>query len=219
MNSHEEKLSGVLIDANLSFEKHVSNICRKAGNKLFALSRMSAYLGTDKLRLLMKAFVTSQFQYCPLVWMFHSRRMNSKINRLHERALRIAYKDYTSTFVALLEKDKSVTIHQKNLQLLMIEMFKTANNSNPSFMDEVFPQRNIIYNLRNANTFSLPMIHTVNHGTETIRYRGQRIWHSLPQEIKNSKSVEQFKNSIKSWKSEACDCRLCRQYIPQLGFL
>ena len=218
-NSHEEKLLGVLIDANLSFEKHVSNICRKAGNKLFALSRMSAYLGTDKLRLLMKAFVTSQFQYCPLVWMFHSRRMNSKINRLHERALRIAYKDYTSTFVALLEKDKSVTIHQKNLQLLMIEMFKTANNSNPSFMDEVFPQRNIIYNLRNANTFSLPMIHTVNHGTETIRYRGQRIWHSLPQEIKNSNSVEQFKNNIKSWKSEACDCRLCRQYIPQLGFL
>ena len=100
-NSHEEKLLGVLIDANLSFEKHVSNICRKASNKLFALSRMSAYLGTDKLRLLMNAFVTSQFQYCPLVWMFHSRKMNSKINRLHERALRIAYKDYTSTKINL----------------------------------------------------------------------------------------------------------------------
>ena len=58
-NSQEEKLLGVLIDANLNFEKHVSNICKKAGNKLFALSRMSTYLGTDKLRLLMRAFVTS----------------------------------------------------------------------------------------------------------------------------------------------------------------
>ena len=83
-NSKEEKLLGILIDANLSFEKHISNICQKAGNKLFALSRMSAYLGTDKLRLLMRAFVTSQFQYCPLVWMFHSRKMNNmnaKFNR------------------------------------------------------------------------------------------------------------------------------------------
>ena len=142
-NSQDENLLGVLIDANLSFEKHVSNICRKTGNILFALSRMSAYLGTDKLRLLMKAFVTSQFQYCPLVWMFHRRKMNSKINGLHGRALQIAYKDYNSTFIALLEKDKSVTIHQKNLQLLMIEMFKTANNSKPSFMDEIIPQRSI----------------------------------------------------------------------------
>ena len=115
-NSKGEKLLGILIDANLSFEKHISNICQKAGNKLFALSRMSDYLGTDKLRLLMRAFVTSQFQYCPLVWMFHSRKMNNKINRLHERALRIAYKDFCSSFATLLEKDRSVTIHEKNLQ-------------------------------------------------------------------------------------------------------
>ena len=62
-----EDFLGVLIDSNLNFEEHVSNICKKAGNKLFALSRMSTYLGTDKLRLLMRAFVTGQFQYCPLV--------------------------------------------------------------------------------------------------------------------------------------------------------
>ena len=52
----------------------------------------------------MRAFVTSQFQYCPLVWMFYNRKMNNKINRLHERALRIAYKDFYSSFAALLEK-------------------------------------------------------------------------------------------------------------------
>ena len=112
-NSQEGKLLGALIDSNLNFENHVSNICKKAGNKLFALLRMSTYLGTDKLSLLIRTFVTSQFQYCPLVWMYHSRKMNNKINRLHERALRIAYKDYASSFVSLLEKDGSVTIHRK----------------------------------------------------------------------------------------------------------
>ena len=218
-NSKEEKLLGVLIDTNLSFEKHISNICQRAGNKLFALSRMSAYLGTDKLRLLMRAFVTSQFQYCPLVWMFHSRKMNSKINRLHERAPRIAYKDYSSSLATLLEKDRSVTIHEKNMQLLMTEMFKTINNLNPSFMNEIFIQRTPPYDLRNTNTFLLPRVHTVNYGTETVRYRGQRIWRSLPQEIKDTGSVQQFKNKIKFWKNDDCDCRLCKQYIPQVGFL
>ena len=71
---------------------------------------MSAYLGTDNLRRLMKAFATSQFQYCPLVWMFHSRKMSHKINRLLARAVTIAYKDFASTIVALLEKDTTVII-------------------------------------------------------------------------------------------------------------
>ena len=57
--------------------------------------------------------------------------MNNKINRLHGRALRIAYKDYTSSFESLLEKDRSVTIHQRNVQLLVTEMLKTTNNLNP----------------------------------------------------------------------------------------
>ena len=167
----------------------------------------------------MRAFATSQFQYCPLVWMFHSRKMNSKISRLHERALRIAYKDYSSSFATLLEKDRSVTIHEKNMQLLMTEMLKTINNLNPSFMNEIFIQRTPPYDLRNTNTFLLPSVHTVNYGTETVRYRGQRIWRSLPQEIKDTGSLQQFKNKIKFWKNDDCDCRLCKQYIPQLGFL
>ena len=54
--------------------------------------------------------------------------MNDKINRLHERALRIAHKDFCSSFATLLEKDRSVTIHEKNLQLHVTEMFKTINN-------------------------------------------------------------------------------------------
>ena len=64
-------------------------------------------------------------------------------------------------------------------------------------MDEIFLKRSVTYNLRNANTFLLSMVHTVNYGTQTIRYRGQRIWHSFPQEIKDSSSVQQFKNKIK----------------------
>ena len=79
----------------------------------------------DQRRLIMKAFITSQFGYCPLVWMFHSQNLNNRINNIHERALRITYKDYNSTFQDLLEKDNSVTVHQRNLQVLATEIFKT----------------------------------------------------------------------------------------------
>ena len=192
-NTEEEKLLGVVIDKRLTFETHISKLCKKAGNKLFALARISGYMDSNKLRILMRAFVISQFQYCPLVWMFHSRHLNNKINRIHERALRIAYKDYESSFNTLLGKDDSVSIHAKNLQTLLIEMFKTKENINPPFMREIFCERTVTYNLRNNNEFLLPMVRTTSYGSETIKYRGQRLWLSLPQHIRNAQSINEFK--------------------------
>ncbi len=111
--SSDEKLLGVVIDDQLNFDKHINNICRKAANKLSALARISKYMDPEKLKCLMKTFVMSQFQYFPLVWMCHSRGLNQKINKIHERALRIAYKDFDSDFEELLRKDSAVTVHEK----------------------------------------------------------------------------------------------------------
>ena len=102
-----------------------------------------------KLRILIKAFIESQFGYCPLVWMFHSRTLNNRINRIHERALRTVYKDPSLTFQELLYRDNSVTIHHRNLQKLAIEMYKVTNNLSPTFMHEIFPTSIPPYNLRN----------------------------------------------------------------------
>ena len=68
----------------------------------------------------MKSVIISQFNYCPLIWMMHNRGLNNKIKQIHQRALRIVYDDYSSNFEDLLNKDKSVTIHQCNLQQLAI---------------------------------------------------------------------------------------------------
>ena len=86
-------------------------------------------------RSIMKGFICSQFGYCPLVWMFHSRKINNRVNSLHERALRVVYRDYNAT---LLSKDKSVTIHHRNLQLLATEIFKTKKELNGKIMEEIF---------------------------------------------------------------------------------
>ena len=99
-----EKLLGLTIDRNLNFDDYVTTLCKKAGRKLSALSRISNYMSFEKKRILLKAFVESQFGYSPLTWMFHSRKANAKINHIHERAFRIVYKDNNSSFEELLRK-------------------------------------------------------------------------------------------------------------------
>ena len=108
--SNDVKLLGVTIDRDLKFDKHVLKLCSKANQKLSALSRMANLLSFNKRRTLFKAFVESQFKYCPIVWMFHSRRTNNKINRLHERALRIVHDDDVSTFDQLLAMEKVFSV-------------------------------------------------------------------------------------------------------------
>ena len=102
--SNQEKLLGVIIDNKLTFEDHIRTLCKKVSNKLYALSRISHLLVQEKLRILMKAFIYSQFQYCPLAWMLHRRKLNNNINKLHERVLRITYRDQNSSFESLLKK-------------------------------------------------------------------------------------------------------------------
>ena len=103
----------------------------------------ASFLPFYRRRSLMKAFFESQFSYSPLVWMFHNRTLNYKINELHYRALRITYRDETSSFDELLKKDNAVTIHNRNLQRLAVEMFKAKEEISPKFMNEVFRQRHI----------------------------------------------------------------------------
>ena len=92
-----------------------------ANRKLHVLSRVSKYISLKKRRILMKSFIISQFSYCPLIWMTHNRGLNNKINHIHERALRIVYKEFSKSFEGLLAKDKSVTIHNRSLQQPAIE--------------------------------------------------------------------------------------------------
>ena len=115
LSSKYEELLGILRDHKLTFENHLLNIAQKVNQKLHALARISKYMPQKKLRIIMKTFVSSQFAYFPLIWMFRSRQVNHQINKLHGSALRIVYNDHFSTFEELLSKEKSVTVHLRNL--------------------------------------------------------------------------------------------------------
>ena len=116
-----EDLFGTLTDHQLTFENHLL-LSRRL--KLHPLARISKAISQKKLRITMKAFVYSQFAYCSLIWMFHSRQKNHKINKLHEWALRIVYNDQFSSFEELFSKHVFVTVHQKISSYLLLRCLK-----------------------------------------------------------------------------------------------
>ena len=171
------KLLGLKIDNELNFNEHVTNICNTVSQKLHTLARISGYMKVNKLRLILKAFIESQFQYCPLIWMFHSRALNTRINKL---------------------------------QRLAIKMYKFHINLSPEIMKLIFQKSTNTYNLRNKNPFAGSNIRTVYYGTETISFRGPKTWTLVPEEIKASNTIEEFKAKIKRWRPEGCTCQLCK---------
>ena len=167
----------------------------------------------------MNAYFMSQFGYCPLVWMNHSRTLNKRINGLHKRALNLVYNDFSSSFSELLEKDKSVTIHHRNLQTLAYEIFKVKQNMAPEILTEIFPQKESSYSLRNSTTLQGRSIKTVMYGSETISSLGPKIWDILPTELKRIVSPSLFKKKIREWAPKNYPCRLCKTYVENIGFL
>ena len=196
-SSNPVKLLGITIDNKLNFKEHLTNIYKKVSNKLHGLARVSNYMSTHKLGIIMKAFIESQFQYCPLVWMFHSRTLNNRTNKLHERALRLVYKDDEYTFEQLLDKDNTVKIHHRNLQKLATEMYKIQNNLSPKFMKGIFHEQIPSYSLRTGKIWESRNYRTVYWGTESLNYRGPKTWQLVPPPIKNSSNLIEFKQKIR----------------------
>ena len=144
----------------ITFPNYVKRLV--ASRNIHASSRVASYMNISKRRILMNVFFKSQFSYCPLVSLCHSRANNDKINRLHERCLRIIYSDKQSSFKTLLEKDGSVSIPNRNLQILATDIYQIKNDLSPLIATEPFKQRNEqSCNLSKNSQFTIPPLRTV----------------------------------------------------------
>ena len=153
--------------------------------------------------------IKSQFAYCLLIWMFCFRQSNNLINKVHERALKLIYQD-NSNFEVLLEKQRDFSIYQRNLQVLMTEIYKIINSIVPPIMNSLFTIRLNQHYLRNFQELPTEKRNTVSYGLQTVTYRAHIIWAKLPSEYKLAGSLTASKSKLKSWKCEICTCRLCK---------
>ena len=143
--------------------------------------------------------------------------MDRKINHIHERALRLVYQDYNSTFDELLKKDNSLCFHHRNIHQVAIEMYKVRHDLSPPFMKEIFSEIN--RETRSGTSFSRPNVTSVKRGDRSLRSFGPIVWNTmLPDNLKNCESLDQFKHLIKSWTPQNCPCEICKTYIKGLGY-
>ena len=215
----EHVVLGITIDSHLNFYSHLKQLCKKVVNKLNALTRIASHLDQDQKKLIYNSFFTGQLSYCPLIWTYCSRQSNHLINRLQERALRITYNDYDSSFPELFEMSNESTVHIRNIKVLMTEIYKFLNDLSPPIMSDIFEKHEDHYSLRNPRSLASKQKLTTTYRIDTIAFRGPQIWHSLPPDIKNSESLNSFKSNIKRYGNLTCHCKICRTFVPCVGYI
>ena len=206
----EVKLLGIKLDNKLSFAAHTRVLRSRANAKLQALQRIAKYLSLDKRKVLANSFISSALGYCPLIWSFSSRTSMQKCERINEKANALVADEFQTP---------NCTLHRKHCESLLKEVFKTRRGLNPSYMQEVFRERECEYKLRSGYSFVRPKTKTVKHGLQTASYIGVHLWDSLPENLKASSSLTKFCSSVSQIESLNCQCRLCATYVKNVGFI
>ena len=125
--------------------------------------------------------------------MLHSSTVNHSINKIHERVLKLVYSDDKNlSFEELLHKDNTVSIHQRNLQILALEIFKIKNGHSPQIIGENFEFLNRAYNFRNTSVLKRKKGRTVFYGSESVTSLAPKIWDLLPNSMKSPNSRQQI---------------------------
>ena len=115
-------------------------------------------------------------------------------------------------------EDKSLCFHHRNIHQVAIEMYKVKNDLSPPFMKDLFSEVN--RNTRSGETFSRPKINSVKRGDRSLRSFGPIVWNTmLPEDLKSCKSLDSFKDSVKSWRPDNCPCELCKDYVHGVGYV
>ena len=141
--------------------------------------------------------------------MFCGKIANNKRNRSHKHVLRVLHGDYTSKFEELLIKSEEITIHCSNLQKLIVEIYECTNYISPPALSEIFPTKEIKYDLRIKILLWLPKVKTSTYGLSSLSFRDSILWKILPGSNTSLQNIKMFKRMIKNWEGEKCNFYIC----------
>ena len=186
---------------------HINNLCRKAASQINALKRLSLFMGMTEKMILMQSFILSNFNYCPLVWHFCSKRDTDKMEKIQKRTLRIVLDDYESDYETLLQKVKMQTLHAGRIKTLAIEIYKTLHSKKREIFKENSTGRR---QLRSKYSLTVQRYNTVTFRRNSLRILGPKIWNHLPREFTTAEDLKTLKILLKQWNSRQCNCNLCK---------
>jgi len=192
---------GVEIDEHLTFTDHINTICSKTAKQINALYRIKNDIDNPSRKTIFNSFIASSLNYCSTIWMFTSRGNLDKLDKLHKRALRLTYNNYTSPYDELLHDTNTLCVYKRCLKTLATDMYKTKHKWTPSYIIDLFLERDIStsYGLRDTNKFILPRYNGKKYGYHCLAFIGPKIWNDLPIDMKNSNSIQSFKSQLDRW--------------------
>ena len=216
------KLLGVSIDSGLTFYPHIQDICSKASSKIKTILRIRSFLSQDQADLLFNSFVLSSFKYCPLIWMFCSKLAHNLLKNTHHRALKAKQNSLNLDYDEILTRTDCKSIHDQNLELMLVEVYKSVNNighklgwnkfelinsskDEPVASDD--DSKSLKRKLRRGTQIKLPLPKNAVCLNSFLLRAGQA-WNRLPSDIKKVESLESFKSKIGKIKIY-CSCKLC----------
>ena len=195
-SSDSIKVLGATLDSSLKYNKYISSLCSKASTQINAMKRIGKYLNTDCRISMYKSFISSNFSFSPVSWMFCGKQNPDKLEKLQERALRFEFSDYTSPYSDLLKQGNFLSLSALRIRYLAIEMCKCVYGINPPYLNELFTSKNTRYNLRDSNRLQQPEFETVRYSFKSFRYYGSKLWNALPTHLKTSENLHHFKKIL-----------------------
>ena len=214
----EVTLLGVTIDYKLSFAPHISKICKTAANQLNSIKRLKKHFDIDTKKHMVRTYVLSHFNYCPLVWHFCGNGSIHKMEKIQERALRFVFNDYASEYKDMLQKNGESTLYLKRVRIMAQEVYKAINNQSPKYMKELLSERNSRYSNRRPLDLYIPGVNQEKFGYKSYRFEAPSVWNSLDLEIRKVENFKDFKKLINSWTGPSCRCNFCNDSRDELSF-
>ena len=205
MSETEVTVLGVTIDDRLCFSQHISSCCKKAARQLNVLARISRHLNINSRRAVYNSFIMSNFNYCPLVWHFCRQVNNQKLEQIQERALRILFADYNSSYPELLKKAGTTTLLIQRLRLIALAVFKSLHGLNPPCLNDMFTPKYVPYQLRDSILLEQSRCRTTTYGLRSMSYIGAKLWNDLPNDFKATTDFTDFKRMLQTWTGPDLD--------------
>ena len=163
--------------------------------QLNAHPRIYKHLNINSRMAIYSSFIMSSFSHCPLVWHIRGQVNNHKHEKIQERALRILFAHYNSSYMELLEKAGTTTLLLERFRLIALTVFTSLHGFNPPCLNYMFTPKYVSYQMRDSSLLEQSCCRT----TYSISYIGAKLWNDLPNDCKEITCLMDSKMILQTW--------------------
>ena len=198
-----EKILGLTLDSLISWDKHIDNLCLTLSRRVGLLRRLCNFIPSHLRKVLYYGLIQSAIDYCSIVWGNTTSKNIDKVYKMQKRALRVILNaDFDTPTEVLFERFRVLSVRQRIFYFTCIMVYKCFSNTAPSYLIEKIVTLNDVhtYQTRGASTCKLllPRFRTET-GQRSFAMRAARAWNSLPDEVRCSTNMNNFKSQLNSY--------------------